>query len=67
MMECPADGQNLPTILITSDSYGVTKNVSNMTASDTRDDDHLQNIDDGCGCAEVWEAMSEHRDAQADD
>ena len=26
-----------------------------------RDDDHLSDIEDGCGCAEVWEAMSEYR------
>jgi hypothetical protein len=32
-----------------------------MTASDDRDDDHLDDINDGCGCAEVWEAMSEKR------
>jgi hypothetical protein len=22
---------------------------------------HLQNIEDGCGCAEVWEHLSEER------
>lgn len=27
-----------------------------------RDDDHLQDIDAGCGCAEVWETLSEQRD-----
>ncbi|MFB6142483.1 MAG: hypothetical protein ABEJ30_03975 [Halorientalis sp.] len=30
--------------------------------------DHLDDIDDGCGCAEVWEHTSERReDAAADD
>jgi len=33
--------------------------------------DHLEEIDDGCGCAEVWEYMSERRAGaraeQADD
>lgn len=24
--------------------------------------EHLQDVDDGCGCAEVWEHMSEQRD-----
>jgi hypothetical protein len=24
--------------------------------------DHLDDIEDGCGCAEVWEHMSEERD-----
>ena len=27
-----------------------------------RDDAHLQDIDDGCGCVEVWEHMSDGRD-----
>ncbi|MFB6073917.1 MAG: hypothetical protein ABEJ89_02765 [Haloarculaceae archaeon] len=28
--------------------------------------DHLEDVEDGCGCAEVWEHLSEQRDA-ADD
>ena len=24
-------------------------------------DDHLEGVDDGCGCAEVWEHLSEQR------
>jgi len=24
-------------------------------------DDHLQDVEDGCGCAEVWEHLSEER------
>jgi len=28
---------------------------------DDREDTHLD-VDDGCGCAEVWEHMSEHRE-----
>jgi len=28
---------------------------------------HLDDIDDGCGCAEVWEHTSERRQADADD
>jgi hypothetical protein len=31
------------------------------TTSDV-DSSHLKDIDDGCGCAEVWEALSERRD-----
>jgi len=27
--------------------------------------DHLDDMDDGCGCAEVWEHLSENRDAEA--
>lgn len=32
--------------------------------TDERDVDtsHLDDIDDGCGCAEVWEYMSNERD-----
>jgi hypothetical protein len=25
------------------------------------EDEHLSNVDDGCGCAEVWEHLSEQR------
>jgi hypothetical protein len=25
------------------------------------DDDHLSNIEDGCGCVEVWEHLSDER------
>ncbi len=33
-----------------------------MTAtSQTEEDDHMEDIEDGCGCAEVWEHMSEQR------
>ncbi len=27
--------------------------------------DHLDNVEDGCGCAEVWEHLSEEREAEA--
>jgi hypothetical protein len=26
-------------------------------------DDHLSDVEDGCGCAEVWEHLSEQRAA----
>lgn len=26
-----------------------------------RDDEHLAELPDGCGCAEVWERLSERR------
>ena len=37
-----------------------------MTTSDTQDDkddarEHLQGLRDGCGCAEIWEHLSERR------
>jgi hypothetical protein len=28
---------------------------------------HLQDVEDGCGCAEVWEHLSEERSAQRED
>ncbi len=34
----------------------------NLNASDGRPgDDHLSDVEDGCGCAEVWEHLSEQR------
>ncbi|MFB6162880.1 MAG: hypothetical protein ABEJ86_05520 [Halococcoides sp.] len=32
-----------------------------------RVDDHLEDIEDGCGCAEVWEHLSEERDSADDE
>ena len=29
------------------------------------DNDHLANLSDGAGCAEVWEHLSEQRDSEA--
>ena len=37
-------------------------------ADDERDDDvdtsHLEDVDDGCGCTEIWEHMSDERDEE---
>lgn len=33
-----------------------------MSNPTERDDDHLAAVADGCGCAELWEHMSEQRD-----
>ncbi|MGB9930263.1 hypothetical protein [Haloarcula amylolytica] len=27
--------------------------------------DHLDNVEDGCGCTEIWEHMSEERDSES--
>lgn len=36
--------------------------------SDTEDAaDHLDDLKDGSGCTEIWEHLSERREAQADD
>jgi len=37
--------------------------VSNSDEPDEVDATHLEGLDDGCGCAEVWEALSERRHA----
>lgn len=29
--------------------------------------DHLDDVDDGCGCTEIWEHMSEERESAGDD
>ncbi len=39
--------------------------------SDTEQDeepatDHLDDVEDGCGCTEIWEHLSEQREADAD-
>jgi len=28
-------------------------------------DEHLQNVEDGCGCTEIWEHLSETRESDA--
>ena len=37
------------------------------TSSESPDEEqtteYLDDLDDGCGCAEVWEHLSEHREA----
>ncbi|WP_195837570.1 MULTISPECIES: hypothetical protein [unclassified Halorhabdus] len=32
------------------------------TEDATQPDDHLDDVEDGCGCAEVWEHLSEQRE-----
>ncbi|WP_277543427.1 hypothetical protein [Haloarcula laminariae] len=29
--------------------------------------DHLDDVEDGCGCTEIWEHMSEERESASDD
>jgi hypothetical protein len=33
-----------------------------MSVTRSEPDDHLEDIDDGCGCVETWERLSELRD-----
>ena len=32
--------------------------------ADDRDDEHLTDVEDGCGCAEVWEHLSDQRSSE---
>jgi hypothetical protein len=34
---------------------------SNRFPVDGAETEHLDDVDDGCGCAEVWEHLAEHR------
>jgi len=33
------------------------------TSGEERADEHLRDVDDGCGCAEIWAHLSEQRAA----
>ena len=39
--------------------------MSNQTGADDSapDDTHVEDVEDGCGCVEVWEHLSERRAA----
>lgn len=45
---------------------GVTKIMSNSTPEADGADDHLDDLPDGCGCVEVWTALSDQRAADRD-
>ena len=38
-----------------------TADVSDDAADEAESGSHLDDIEDGCGCAEVWEHMSDRR------
>jgi hypothetical protein len=40
--------------------------MSEREADEEPATDHLDDVADGCGCAEIWEHLSEQRDADAD-
>jgi hypothetical protein len=29
-------------------------------------DDHLKDVDDGCGCTEIWEHLSDNREEESE-
>jgi len=38
-----------------------------MSNQDSTDDEHLHDVEDGAGCTEIWETLSEFRSRNADD
>jgi len=44
----------------------MSENTPEQDADEPVSTDHLDDVEDGCGCAEVWEHLSEEREA-ADD
>jgi len=42
----------------------VTQTMSNRKRDD---DEHLHDLEDGAGCTEIWEKLSENRTQNADD
>lgn len=61
----PRNPGSPPTLMLLSGRL-VTKIVSNMDGSEPQPDDHLSEVEDGAGCTEIWETLSEHRETQAD-
>ena len=41
----------------------MTQSTPDATTTEEPADDHLEDVEDGCGCAEVWEHLSERREA----
>ena len=41
-----------------------TREPESKSKSDDADRAHLQDVEDGCGCTEIWEHMSENRDEE---
>lgn len=59
-------GQPFPPRVGLSPLPAHSRTVSDET--DERDDaEHLADVDDGCGCAEVWEHLSEQREAEREE
>jgi hypothetical protein len=51
-------------------ALGETMTNAQQTHDDEREEpatDHLDDVEDGCGCTEIWEHMSEERESASDD
>lgn len=44
-----------------AETPAVEKPESETDEASRVEDEHLVDVDDGCGCAEVWEHLSENR------
>lgn len=42
----------------------MASNYRSSDDADDRDDEHLKDVEDGCGCAEVWEHLSDKRSTE---
>ena len=40
----------------------MTRQLENESDEEPIETSHLDDVEDGCGCAEIWEHMSEERD-----
>jgi len=67
--ETPAGGADADSEIDTAPDADVDESIdTDETATDTdetteeREDSHLDGVDAGCGCAEVWETLSEQRE-----
>ncbi|WEL17678.1 MULTISPECIES: hypothetical protein [unclassified Halorhabdus] len=45
-----------------SDTKQSTTDDEQTDGAQSTEDDHLEDVEDGCGCAEVWEHLSEQRE-----
>lgn len=47
---------------VDSDTGGACRLDGGEDADQETDRTHLEGVDDGCGCTEIWEHLSEQRD-----
>jgi len=53
--------------LYRSPSYRTAMGETDRAERSEETNVHLQDVEDGCGCAEVWEHLSAERDARRED
>jgi len=58
----PAPGEPISTGGLASNRDDETDDSDRSPRSERSDQEHLQGVEDGCGCAEVWEHLSEQRE-----